>query len=162
MTTGVIETPLGPNPIFGEIEADCYEVGGVNPTTIIRSNQAWEVKVKWKMEGNFIPWIDPHLKWHLHVLLESMGPGPEKSIFTSNEPWGAAPVGLSPYSKEWNDVETFNEDFIENLYTGLQLPHESALFKVFAILTLTNANGMPLECAGNVELGNLQWYRVPE
>jgi hypothetical protein len=154
MNTGLIETPS--LSLHGKIVADCYEIGGVDPIMIIRSDQEWEVRVKWKMDGSVVPMIDDRLRWHLHVTIESMGPGPEKSIVIADVPWGATP--------EWEEVERFKEDFIEGLYRadGDPPPHEGGLFKIFVLLTLRNERGIPLPVAGNVELGNIHWYPVPE
>lgn len=49
------------------------------PTTIIRTDQNWYVKVEWDTEGPLVPLIAG--KWHLHVYLESIGPGDDYELF---------------------------------------------------------------------------------
>jgi hypothetical protein len=62
----------------GEISAEILEVGGVDPNTIISTNQEWVVKVDWFIEGPLVR----HMcgSWCLSVQLESVGLGNDYNL----------------------------------------------------------------------------------
>lgn len=73
------------------LSATVYEVGGEDPTGIIRTDQDWYVDVEWQITGNLVR----HLcgNWHVAVALESIGPGgeyqfPDPSAIVAMEPCG--------------------------------------------------------------------------
>lgn len=58
-----------------DVQAEVYEVGGVAPTTIIRTTQDWYVQVRWRIKGALARLLCG--EWCLCLSLESIGPGPE-------------------------------------------------------------------------------------
>ena len=62
-------------PLVGEIEAAIFELGGTDPTAIIGSDQAWYVRVRWRLRGI----LKRHIcgTWCICVYLERLGPGPD-------------------------------------------------------------------------------------
>lgn len=65
---------------------------GPTPTTIIRTDHYWWVNVEWDTVGPLTGMIGG--TWHLHVYLESMGPGDEVELYDTHED--------PPYPKEHN------------------------------------------------------------
>ncbi len=57
---------------------------GVAPTTIIRTDSEWSVKVEWDTTGPLTGMIGG--TWHLHIYLESMGPGDEVELYDKKAP----------------------------------------------------------------------------
>jgi hypothetical protein len=71
-------------------KATLFEVGGVSPTTIIRTNQDWKVEFDWETGGsqNYMTAGN----WILEVLLEKMGGGEfELANNTKSEPFVSEP-----------------------------------------------------------------------
>jgi len=75
MSKGNLEISLPELYLSGEIYAEVYELGGAKPTSIIRTDQEWGVKVHWDLKGSLAPLICG--EWCVHLCLESIGPGPE-------------------------------------------------------------------------------------
>jgi hypothetical protein len=71
-----------------------HETEGPNPTTIIRTDQDWYVDVEWDTVGPLTGLIGG--TWHLHVYLESMGPGKEYELFDKNAPPHEHDIPLTP------------------------------------------------------------------
>lgn len=55
------------------IAADVFEVGGVAPTDIIHTDQAWYVEVQLEVTGHLMHHLGG--SWHVAVVLECVGPG---------------------------------------------------------------------------------------
>jgi hypothetical protein len=144
------EVPLvNPN---GDISATVTEIGGVNPTTIIQFNDPWQVTVNWHMLGD--NWELLGGTWHVHVNLESIGPGPELSLFDPS-------------------VDCFNQSFpsLTGHYTcvfdvpansvnppaGLA-PHQSLPMKMVVVITAEDLLGNPAPIAAYYEGPILQFY----
>lgn len=70
--------------LVGNISATVHEHGGVAPTTVIRTDTDWAVNIEWELLG--LNWQMIGGTWHVHVNLESMGPGPELSLFDAVNP----------------------------------------------------------------------------
>jgi len=71
MKKGDFEVSLSNPALAGGIEAEVYEVGGVAPSSIIRADQDWGVKIKWFLEGTLVPFICG--SWCITLYFESMG-----------------------------------------------------------------------------------------
>src|SRR5215510_808827 len=71
MAEGQFEVSLTNPALAGKVYAETYEVGGVAPTTIIRADQDWGVKIKWYLEGSLVPFICGY--WCISLYFESMG-----------------------------------------------------------------------------------------
>lgn len=125
-----------PNPFELEIEEDIsnfdivnakatlFEVGGVSPTTIIRTNQDWRVQFEWKVDGSL-----NHImagNWILEVLLEKMGGGEfDLANNTKNVPFVSEP----------------------HVYNGfIEFPADSVAkgkYKIIAAITFEGPTGHP-------------------
>ncbi len=67
--------PLASPYLSGSINGYITEVGGEQPTTIIRSDQDWKVHVEWELTGKLTEFVCG--KWCVSAFLESIGPGQE-------------------------------------------------------------------------------------
>jgi hypothetical protein len=148
MATGQIEVSGAPNTgLTGTIEAEIYEQGGVQPTTIIGINQDWRVDFKWSLTGPLAPLICG--KWCLHVRLESIGPGHEYALpLTCNEvtvPLDPCGDGHYAYPFTVSKGTVKAEDC-------------SVPYKVVATVTYLNACDRPGPIAGFVEGPIIQFY----
>lgn len=66
----LIEMPVG-LVLEGSMVADAYEVNGVNPTNLIRTDQDWGVKVQWELRSLLAPLLSG--EWRIQGLLERIG-----------------------------------------------------------------------------------------
>ena len=149
MTTGSFEVSGTPKLLYGTIEADVYELGGVAPTNIIRIDEDWLVRIKWALHGSLKSMICG--KWCLHVHLESIGRGPELDLPHPDRK-EEIHVDLDPCGNG-----EYCYDF--RVPAGTVRPeHCSTPFKVVATVTYENACCKPGPMAGFVEFGILQFY----
>ncbi len=79
-TRGQFETsgPLASPYLSADIGAYITEVGGVDPTSIIRVDEDWKVHVNWILKGHLTEFVCG--QFCISVYLESMGPGPELKV----------------------------------------------------------------------------------
>ena len=70
-TSGPLVSPY----LSGDISAWVTEVGGVDPVTIIRADQDFQVHVHWTLKGHLTEFVCGY--WCVSVFLESIGPGKE-------------------------------------------------------------------------------------
>lgn len=136
------ETPF-PDAVFkGEITGYTHEVDGVPPSTVIKTTDTWHIHVDWQTTGNATGMITG--EWHIQAFLESMGPGPEKTII---EPPLVIPLtpGVSPilYSRE--------------------VPIQPKIvpagtYKLVVVMTYIEPTGHPGPMAGFIEGPLLQFY----
>ena len=78
------ETPFSvPGAFAGTINATVLDQNGVAPSTIIRTNQNWSVRVNWQTTGIATGMISG--TWHLHAYLESLGPGADLDLIDPND-----------------------------------------------------------------------------
>jgi hypothetical protein len=103
---------------------------GLNPVSIIRTSDAWQVHVTWDTSGLFVPLVNPAASWNISAYLESIGPGPEAVIATGTEPFGP-PANAHNYSK------------VLNIAAGA-VP--AGPYKLVVVITLTSA-GVPMPIA---------------
>jgi len=68
-----VEEDYSPHLQIIKAKATLLEAGGVDPTTIIRTNQDWKVQFEWETLGSACHHMAG--KWVLEVLLEKWGPG---------------------------------------------------------------------------------------
>lgn len=92
------ETPEELRGLFDVVKvtpgAVVHEVGGAKPTTIIRTNQDWFVSVEWDTVGMLTGLIGG--TWHLHIYLESMGPGQDYELFDKSASPAEHDIPLKP------------------------------------------------------------------
>jgi hypothetical protein len=148
MTTGYFETPVDLAPaLAGKIEADVFEVGGVKPTYIIRTNQDWYVDIHWELTGSIVPMICG--EWCVHLVMESIGPGAELKLQDYDYPYYIPldPCGDGKYHLQL-DVK---KDTIKP-------EHCSTPYKPVLVITYLTYCKKPGPIAGFVELPMLQFF----
>lgn len=67
-----------PLKLTGRIRSTVYEVGGTEPTGVIRTDQDWYVRVEWNLWGHLVH----HLcgEFCICLYIECIGPGPEELV----------------------------------------------------------------------------------
>jgi hypothetical protein len=143
------ETPFPANLFAGSIIAVEHEHGGVAPQTIIRTDQSWAVNVSWTTTGLVTGMIAG--SWHLHVYLESIGPGADLDLTDAINPGHIIPLtpGISP-------VNYFvHFDVLAGTVTA---PPAGILYKLAVTLTYFDASGAPGPMAAFEEGPLLQFY----
>jgi len=143
------ETPFPPALFAGTITALQHEHGGVAPQTIIRTDQSWAVNVSWTTTGFVTGMISG--EWHLHVYLESIGPGPDLDLTDAVNPGHIIPLtpGISPINYFVHfDVRA----------STVQAPLAGILYKLAVTLTYFDASGAPGPMAAFEEGPLLQFY----
>ncbi len=102
----------------------------LNPASIIRTADNWRIRLNWDTSGLFIPLVNPGASWNISAYLESLGPGPEYTVATATEPFGA-PANSHSYTKDLN------------ISSG-SVP--AGVYRLVCVLTLTSG-GMPMPIA---------------
>ena len=143
------ETPFPPALFAGTITAVPHEHGGVAPATIIRTDQSWAVNVSWTTTGFATGMICG--AWHLHVYLESIGPGEDLDLTDAIAPGHVIPLtpGISP-------VDYFVH--VDVLPGAVTAPLAGILYKLAVTLTYFDASGAPGPMAAFEEGPLLQFY----
>ena len=145
---GNFEVALPEPYLGGDIYAEVYEVGGAKPTTIIRTDQEWGVKLHWDLKGSLAPFICG--EWCIHLFLESMGPAPELKL----DPYPKYEMPLDPCG----DGEYYFDFRVKpGIVTG---QHCSNPYKVVVTVTYLNACHKPGPIAGFVEGPLVQFYEA--
>ena len=141
------ETPLGVgSPLLtGTIDASVHEHGGASPTTIIRTDNSWAVNINWTFKGILSTMITG--RWHVHVLLESIGEGPEYSLFDADADQELKPGGTGDYFCHF-DVPAGR----------VAAGHEGSAYKMVVTLTYRNPMGQPRPVAAYYAGPVLQFY----
>jgi len=138
------ETPLPPEFYAVNITtAAVREYGGVNPVTIIRTDQRWDVQIEWQTSGLIKSWVAGN--WHLTIYLESMGPGEDYKLVDANE----AIVPLLPAPP--NYLFQYHPDFDAGVVPA-------GVYKLILTITYTALDDTPGEMAGYWEGPMLQFY----
>lgn len=120
--------------LVGYISAKVHEHGGVEPTTIIKAGTPWSVHIKWEMKGT--GWHMIAGKWHVHVNLESIGPGPEYSLYDFGDPACMVqplPSATGEYSCHF--------DVPGSLLNTAVVPHQGLAMKLVVLLTYEDPLG---------------------
>ncbi|RMG94743.1 MAG: hypothetical protein D6706_13260 [Chloroflexi bacterium] len=147
MTHAAFETPLGAgSPLLrGTISAAVHEHGGVSPTTIIRTDTPASVHIKWRLEGPLASMICG--KWHVHVNLESIGPGREYSLFDRDCQLDLNPGGDGNYECHF-DIPPGT----------VRAAHQGTPYKMVVTLTYRDPTGRPGPMAAYYEGPILQFF----
>ena len=67
------EDPFG-GLLTGTMTANVEDPGGIQPpSTIIQTDDAWNIVVEWSIDGVAAPFLGGD--WHVRVFVESIGPG---------------------------------------------------------------------------------------
>jgi hypothetical protein len=132
---------LGPGfNVTGTTEV--FASGAVEPTTLIRSNQSWFVRVRLQTEGLFNPFIVGN--WHVRLRLERLGPGAEMNLPAA----GDEIVALTPAAGSSN--------YLININTAAGAVATGA-YKLVTTVTYENG-GIPGPIAGYSEGPIVQFY----
>lgn len=139
---GKFQTPFpeGDAMLNGKIEAEVFEDGGTEPTSIIGTDQSWYAHVTWEFNGLLVPLIGGW--WNLQLHLESMGPGSEYSL--------PDPADVIPLTPGENNYSHHIEVTAGTVDTGA--------YKLVTTLTYTDLTDNPGPIAGYVEGPMLQFY----
>lgn len=62
----------------GHIHATIYEEGGMEPTSIIHTDQSWRIEVEWSLTGGLANLL--YGEWQVRVFFETLGPGKEFAL----------------------------------------------------------------------------------
>ena len=143
------ETPFPPALFAGTITAVAHEHGGVAPASIIRTDQSWAVNVSWQTTGGVTSMIAG--SWHLHIYLESIGPGDDLDLTDAIAPGHIIPLTPGP-----SPVDYFvHVDILAGTVTA---PLAGSLYKLAVTLTYFDATGAPGPMAAFEEGPLLQFY----
>ena len=147
------ETPFGA-AFAGTITATVHEHTGPGdppapPTTIIRTNNPWAINISWQTTGLGTGMITGN--WHLHVFLESIGPGPDLDLVDLAPGDHVIPLtpGLPP-------VDYFVHFDVPA--GRVSAPAAGRLYKLVVSLTYIESTGSPGPMAAYVEGPVLQFY----
>ena len=136
----LFERAPGIDKEVADFSATVTEVGGQEPQTVIRSNQAWNIEVSWEEQGAaLIPG-----NWVVDAYVESIGPGDEVRVggATSAFAAGAHTVNIA--------VAPGNPPVV--------VGQETTPFKLVITLTANNGAGGQYSMAGFQEGPILQFF----
>jgi hypothetical protein len=143
---GEFEVSLIYPPIKGKIAAYAHEHGGVQPKSIIRTDEEWAVAIRWQLEGPLVQFISG--KWHIHLYLESIGPGAELRL----------PIKEIEMKVDRKDGKYSYEVVVPP--NMVPVDHDSTPFKLVTVVTYITPYGDPGPMAGFVDGQVLQFYKV--
>lgn len=140
-----ITVPTG-SPLVGTMSAQIIDAQGVAPSHIIRADDHWAVQFNWSLKGQLASCICG--TWCLRVHLESIGSGPELSLFADKD----IEVPLDPCGDG-------NYSYAFRVPAGTVSGEGCGpTYKVVATLTYRTPCGRPGPIAGFVDLGLVQFY----
>ena len=139
--------PLLQGAIVG---ATVSEVGGIAPSTNIRTDQDWSVKVDWNLEGSLLnqPFFNFVGDWVVSLFLESMGPSLEYSL---------NPIRLGVNTFTQNPQVQNRRDYTATIDV-LAGQIDAGIYKLAVAITYESAPGTPGPIAGFHEGNMLQLY----
>ena len=142
---GKLEASFPEPYLYGDVSAKVYEKDGAKPTTIIRTDQEWGVKIYWELKGSLTEYICG--EWCVRLCLESIGQGPERN-------WEAPRIALDPCGdgKYYYDFKFKPGDITAD--------YCSTPYKPVVTVTYNTVCHVPGPVAGFVELPILQFYDV--
>ncbi|MFZ1395841.1 MAG: hypothetical protein WAS33_03035 [Candidatus Promineifilaceae bacterium] len=137
--------------LIGNITAKVLDETGVEPALIIKEGSPWAVDIKWEMKGSNWQMIGGY--WHVHLNLESIGPGPDLSLVDfadpdcQNQPLPSATGEYSCHFDVPGDFISLNN-----------VPHQSLAMKLVVLLTYVNRLGQRGPIAAYWEGPIVQFY----
>lgn len=134
------------------VNVTIQEVGGVAPSTIIEAGRDWTVNIQWSLAGTGFEMIGG--MWHVHVNLESFGPGPELSLADFIPP-ETSDVPLPSADGQY----ALNFTVPGRVLDSRKVPHQGLAMKMVVLLTYRNLLGHIDDMAGYYEGPMLQFYR---
>lgn len=142
MATGPIEVPT--LALAGTIEAHLHESGGADPVNVLRTDQDWSAHTTITLSGALSQFIAG--SWHIHLRLESMGPGGEYSFFDVN-----GDVAIPDPSDVYDQV-------LHVPAGKVTAAHDGTPYRAVISVTYRGPLGNPGPIAGYVDLGIVQFY----
>jgi hypothetical protein len=136
--------------LSGTIEAEVLDPNGVEPVTIIRVSDLWQVHATWSMKGqNAKAYFMANALWHVVVYAESIGPNPEMILTELDVPMNPPllKVGINEYRYESNF----------NINKGLLSPGP---YKIVTVITAVYPDRTPIEMAAYCEGPIVQFYSL--
>ncbi len=157
------ESPFAPSVFDATITATAHEHAGAPPATIIRTDQSWAVNISWTTTGLATGMIAGF--WHLHVFLESLGPGADLDLIDPG-PAGGPDEHIIPLTPGASPVNYFVHFDVAAGRVNIPTPVPAAgrLYKVVTSVTYREpgpggAVGPPGPMAAYVEGPVLQFYQ---
>jgi hypothetical protein len=151
-----IEIPGFSDPLLqGAIAgATVSEIDGVSPTTVIRTDQAWEVEVQWNLEGSLLGTLFFNFvgEWVVSLFLESMGPTTEYALPTA----GGVRLSVDTFTLPDPNDET-HRDYTTTIPVSANTV-DPGVYKMVVAITYESAPGTPGPIAGFHEGGMFQFY----
>ena len=141
---GKLEVSFPEPHLYGQISAQIYEKNGPEPTTIIRTDEEWGVRIYWDLKGCLAEYICG--EWCVRVCLESIGDGPEQN-------WEAPRISLNPCG---DGCYYYDFQFKPGQITA---DYCSTPYKPVVTVTYHSPCYRPGPVAGYVELPILQFYQ---
>ena len=138
--------------LVGQISAQVRDDAGVAPALIIKAGSPWSVDIAWEMTGTNWQMVAGH--WHVHVNLESFGPGPELTLFEGSDPdcqHQPLPSADGMYSCHFDVPGTKISEAL--------VPHEGLAMKLVVLLTYVNPLGHRGPIAAYWEGPVVQFYK---
>lgn len=84
--------------ITGSIQTPQILDPGLNPVSIIRRSDSWQIRLQWNTNGLFIPLVNPAAAWKISAYLESFGTQPDVDLRPEEETFGP-PANAHSYDK---------------------------------------------------------------
>jgi hypothetical protein len=130
------------------IETTTREVNAIAPSSVINTNQAWLIHIKWELSGATKDELVGN--WLVRAHLESIGPGQECSLPAS----GAVRVPLSNFVEPPGTAYTYQYTHEINVAAGTIA---AGTYKLVVAITWKKEDAGPIELVSFFE-GMLQFY----
>ncbi len=152
---------LPPSVLQGSIDAlTLTEDTGTAPTSIIRTDSPWHIKVDWSLEGSLIPtsFFPPQEKWVVRAFLELMGPSTEYELPKDlGKP--DLKLDLSAGTLDTTDPNKMNYTVSIDVDPATDpVKLDAGIYKMVVAVTSENNAGKPGSFAGFFEGKTLQFY----
>jgi hypothetical protein len=147
-----LEDPLLQGAI---VAATVSEIGGVSPTSIIRTDQAWDVTVDWNLEGSLLgtSFFNFLGEWVVSLFLESMGPTTEYALPTTGT---GVRVSVGTFTLPDPNDDT-HRDYTATIPVSADTV-DPGVYKMVVAITYESSPGTPGPIAGFHEGGMFQFY----
>jgi hypothetical protein len=126
------------------LEAKVFDIGGASPTSIIKTSQAWQVKLEWEAVGVAVAFYSG--TYVVDAFIESIGPGIEDRL-------GPINVALVP-----GQVSYTATIFVLANKVTLPAGQDSIPVKIVTTVTVKDGFGNPVPMAAYVEGPILQFF----
>lgn len=134
-------------------QARVYDPNGITPPRrMIQTDDAWEVKTRWFIDGAGAPYLGG--EWTVHLYAEAYGPGKDAELAKAeldldDDAKNPDPTVLPREYKHTFKIPAFDDKPLESLAPGV--------YKLVTVVNYTH-EGVPLEMAGFREGPTIQIY----